>query len=66
VAAEPALGKLFSLPPDAVRAAYPLWRDFAALAASPRPGRHFTDDFTDRSFPRTRPWTNRAPTGSDG
>ena len=35
----PHWGKLFSLPPDVVRAAYPRWRDFAALAV-PRPGRH--------------------------
>jgi xylitol oxidase len=62
----PHWGKLFSMPPDVVRAAYPRWRDFAALAASLDPGGTFTNDFTDRFFPRTRPWTSRAPAGSDG
>jgi alditol oxidase len=55
----PHWGKLFSLPPDVVRA--------AAGATSPRwPSLDPGGTFTDRFFPRTRLWTNLAPTGSDG
>jgi hypothetical protein len=39
------------LPPDAVRARYPRWDDFRALARSLDPAGKFRNDFMDTYFP---------------
>jgi xylitol oxidase len=51
--ARPHWGKVFSMPPRAVRALYPRWDDFRALARSLDPAGKFRNDFTDTYFPRT-------------
>jgi xylitol oxidase len=50
--ARPHWGKVFSMPPRAVRALYPRWDDFRALARSLDPAGKFRNDFTDAYFPR--------------
>ena len=51
--ARPHWGKVFSVPPQTVRAAYPRLPDFQALTASLDPGGKFRNDFTDTYLPRT-------------
>jgi len=50
--ARPHWGKVFGVPPDAVRARYPRWDDFRALARSLDPAGRFRNDFMDTYFPR--------------
>jgi alditol oxidase len=50
--ARPHWGKVFGVPPDAVRARYPRWDDFRALARSLDPAGKFRNDFMDTYFPR--------------
>jgi xylitol oxidase len=50
--ARPHWGKVFSTPPSTVRAVYPRWADFRALAASMDPAGKFRNEFTDAYFPR--------------
>jgi len=50
--ARPHWGKVFSTPPATVRALYPRWAGFRALAGSLDPGRKFRNEFTDTYFPR--------------
>jgi alditol oxidase len=50
--ARPHWGKVFGMPPQAVRELYPRWNDFRALARSLDPAGKFRNDFTDTYFPR--------------
>jgi xylitol oxidase len=50
--ARPHWGKVFGVAPPAVRARYPRWDDFRALARSLDPAGKFRNGFTDRYFPR--------------
>jgi xylitol oxidase len=50
--ARPHWGKVFGMAPEAVRALYPRWDDFRALARSLDPAGKFRNDFTDAYFPR--------------
>ena len=50
--ARPHWGKVFGVPPDAVRARYPRWDDFQALARSLDPAGKFRNEFMDTYFPR--------------
>ena len=50
--ARPHWGKVFSTPPQTVRALYPRWADFRALAGSLDPAGKFRNAFTDTYFPR--------------
>jgi alditol oxidase len=50
--ARPHWGKVFGMTPRAVRARYPRWDDFRALARSLDPAGKFRNDFMDRYFPR--------------
>jgi alditol oxidase len=50
--ARPHWGKVFSVPPQTVRALYPRWADFQALASSLDPAGKFRNDFMDTYFPR--------------
>ena len=50
--ARPHWGKVFSVPPQTVRALYPRWADFQALACSLDPAGKFRNDFMDTYFPR--------------
>jgi alditol oxidase len=50
--ARPHWGKVFATPPQAVRALYPRWNDFRALARSLDPAGKFRNDFLDTYFPR--------------
>jgi alditol oxidase len=50
--ARPHWGKVFSVPPQTVRALYPRWADFRALAGSLDPAGKFRNAFTDTYFPR--------------
>jgi len=50
--ARPHWGKVFGMAPRAVRARYPRWGDFRALADSLDPAGKFRNDFMDRYFPR--------------
>jgi alditol oxidase len=50
--ARPHWGKVFGMPPQAVRELYPRWNDFRALARSLDPAGKFRNDFTDAYFPR--------------
>ena len=50
--ARPHWGKVFSVPPQTVRALYPRWADFQALARSLDPAGKFRNDFMDTYFPR--------------
>jgi alditol oxidase len=52
--ARPHWGKVFGTPPPAVRALYPRWNDFRALARSLDPAGKFRNDFLDTYFPRDR------------
>lgn len=53
--ARPHWGKVFGMAPPAVRACYPRWDDFRALAGSLDPAGKFRNDFMDRYFPREDP-----------
>jgi alditol oxidase len=48
----PHWGKVFAMPPDAVRARYPRWDDFQALARALDPAGKFRNEFMDTYFPR--------------
>jgi xylitol oxidase len=50
--ARPHWGKVSSMAPEAVRARYPRWDDFRALARSLDPAGKFRNDFMDGYFPR--------------
>ena len=50
--ARPHWGKVFGVEPQAVRARYPRWDDFRALARSLDPAGKFRNDFMDTYFPR--------------
>jgi xylitol oxidase len=50
--ARPHWGKVSGMAPEAVRARYPRWDDFRALARSLDPAGKFRNDFTDGYFPR--------------
>jgi xylitol oxidase len=50
--ARPHWGKVFGMAPRAVRARYPRWDDFRALARSLDPAGKFRNDFLDTYFPR--------------
>ncbi len=50
--ARPHWGKVFGMAPRAVRARYPRWDDFRALAGSLDPAGKFRNDFMDAYFPR--------------
>ncbi len=50
--ARPHWGKVSGMAPQAVRARYPRWDDFDALARSLDPGGKFRNDFVDAYFPR--------------
>jgi alditol oxidase len=50
--ARPHWGKVFAMTPRAVRARYPRWDDFRALARSLDPAGKFRNDFMDTYFPR--------------
>ena len=50
--ARPHWGKVCGMAPRAVRARYPRWDDFRALADSLDPAGKFRNDFMDRYFPR--------------
>jgi xylitol oxidase len=50
--ARPHWGKLSGMAPGAVRARYPRWDDFRALARSLDPAGKFRNDFMDAYFPR--------------
>jgi len=50
--ARPHWGKVFGMAPRAVRARYPRWDDFRALARSLDPAGKFRNDFMDAYFPR--------------
>ena len=50
--ARPHWGKVSSMAPEAVRARYPRWGDFRALARSLDPAGKFRNDFMDAYFPR--------------
>jgi len=49
--ARPHWGKVFGMPPQAVRARYPRWDDFRALARTLDPAGKFRNDFIDTYFP---------------
>jgi xylitol oxidase len=49
--ARPHWGKVFAMPPDAVRARYPRWDDFQALARALDPAGKFRNEFTGAYFP---------------
>ena len=49
--ARPHWGKVSGMAPQAVRARYPRWDDFAALARSLDPGGKFRNEFVDAYFP---------------
>jgi xylitol oxidase len=49
--ARPHWGKVFSVPPRTVRASYPRWADFRALARSLDPAGKFRNEFFDTYFP---------------
>jgi xylitol oxidase len=49
--ARPHWGKVFAMPRPAVRARYPRWNDFQALARSLDPAGKFRNDFMDTYFP---------------
>jgi xylitol oxidase len=49
--ARPHWGKVSGMAPHAVRARYPRWDDFAALARSLDPGGKFRNEFLDTYFP---------------
>jgi xylitol oxidase len=51
--ARPHWGKVFSVPPQTVRASYPRLADFQALTASLDPSGKFRNDFIDTYLPRT-------------
>jgi len=55
-------GKVFGLAPRAVRARYPRWDGFRALARSLDPAGKFRNDFMDRYFPRE----DQGPSGAPG
>ena len=48
--ARPHWGKVSGMPPQAVRARYPRWDDFGALARSLDPGGKFRNEFFDQYF----------------
>jgi xylitol oxidase len=50
--ARPHWGKVSGMAPQAVRARYPRWDDFRALARSLDPAGKFRNDFVDSYFPR--------------
>ena len=50
--ARPHWGKVFSVPPSTVRALYPRWAEFRALAGSLDPAGKFRNEFADTYFPR--------------
>ena len=50
--ARPHWGKVSGMAPEAVRARYPRWDDFRALARSLDPAGKFRNDFMDGYFPR--------------
>jgi xylitol oxidase len=50
--ARPHWGKVFGVPPQAVRELYPRWNDFRALARSLDPAGKFRNAFTDTYFRR--------------
>jgi xylitol oxidase len=50
--ARPHWGKVSGMAPEAVRARYPRWDDFRALARSLDPAGKLRNDFIDRYFPR--------------
>jgi xylitol oxidase len=50
--ARPHWGKVSGMTPEAVRARYPRWEDFRALARSLDPAGKFRNDFIDAYFPR--------------
>jgi alditol oxidase len=50
--ARPHWGKVFSVPPSTVRALYPRWAEFRALADSLDPAGKFRNEFADTYFPR--------------
>jgi alditol oxidase len=50
--ARPHWGKVSGMAPEAVRARYPRWDDFRALARSLDPAGKLRNDFMDRYFPR--------------
>jgi xylitol oxidase len=50
--ARPHWGKVSGMTPQAVRARYPRWDDFRALASSLDPAGKFRNDFMDAYFPR--------------
>jgi xylitol oxidase len=50
-AARPHWGKVFTTPPETVRALYPRWADFAALLRRYDPAGKFRNGFMDRYFP---------------
>ena len=50
--ARPHWGKVSSMAPETVRARYPRWDDFRALARSLDPAGKFRNDFMDAYFPR--------------
>ena len=49
-AARPHWGKVFTTPPETVRALYPRWADFAALLRRYDPAGKFRNGFMDRYF----------------
>ena len=49
--ARPHWGKVFGMTPQAVRARYPRWDDFRALARTLDPAGKFRNDFMDTYFP---------------
>jgi xylitol oxidase len=53
--ARPHWGKVFGMAPHAVRARYPRWDDFRALAGSLDPAGKFRNNFMNRYFPREDP-----------
>ena len=50
-AARPHWGKVFTVPPETIRALYPRWADFAALLRRYDPAGKFRNEFMDRYFP---------------
>jgi xylitol oxidase len=49
--ARPHWGKVLGMPPPAVRARYPRWDDFGALARALDPAGKFGNEFTEAYFP---------------
>lgn len=52
--ARPHWGKVFSTPPETIRALYPRWDDFAGLLRRYDPAGKFRNEFIDRYFPPAR------------